>query len=476
MTKTATDRQQHDKNVEKIPKRHILGFGVGSIPINMSFAIVTLYLAYFYTDVFLLPPAIMGILFISCRIWDGINDPIMGIIGDRTNTRWGKFRPYLAIMPFPMIVFAGLTFYVPEMGMTGKIIWAFVTYFGLQMIKTAMAIPYFALPALMTTDATERTALSSAAMIFGPLAFMIASVLALKVVGKFPTEKEGFFFMTIGFVAFSAIFSYVTFFIAKKYDYTGNELFLRQSEAGKIPFKKNLQSIAGNRPFIIAFLAFTLHNMMSALLMGTGIYFFKYNVKMVDVFPAFMGMITLFALIGAAISPWIVKKIGKKNAIQFSNLICIGSFVLMIMLSMGKGQPELVALWKAGGICFFLGCLAGLTSNVTPAVATAVMADSVDFGEWKTGVRAQGFIASFYIMGNKIGMALGGAFIGLGLAYFDYLPNLTEYSARTLGGILILFIGLPMVTRVLISVAMLFYNLSESRMAEIIKELNSSNA
>ena len=111
--------------------------------------------------------------------------------------------------------------------MTGKTSWAFVTYFSLQMIKTAVAIPLFALPALMTTNATERTALSSAAMFFGPVAVIIASALALKVVGKFPTEKEGFFYMTIRFVGFSAIFSYITFFTTKKYDYPGNGLFLR---------------------------------------------------------------------------------------------------------------------------------------------------------------------------------------------------------------------------------------------------------
>jgi GPH family glycoside/pentoside/hexuronide:cation symporter len=104
------------------------------------------------------------------------------------------------------------------------------------------------------------------------------------------------------------------------------------------------------------------------------------------------------------------------------------------------------------------------------------MADSVDFGEWKTGVRAQGFISSFFIMGNKVGMALGGALIGLGLSYFDYLPNLAEYSGRTLSGMLILFIGVGVAVRVFISIAMLFFDLSESRMAKIITELNRSAA
>jgi Na+/melibiose symporter-like transporter len=136
----------------------------------------------------------------------------------------------------------------------------------------------------------------------------------------------------------------------------------------------------------------------------------------------------------------------------------------------------LLPLWKIGGFSFILVCLSAGASNVTPVVCTAVMADSIDFGEWKTGVRAQGFISAFFVMGNKVGMALGGAVIGLGLAYFDYLPNLTQYPESTLSGILILFIAVPILIRALISVVMLFFNLSESRMAEIIAELNSAKA
>jgi len=210
--------------------------------------------------------------------------------------------------------------------------------------------------------------------------------------------------------------------------------------------------------------------------MGMAIYFFKYNLKMFDVYSKFMGLMLLSALIGALVSPLLVKKLGKKNAIQFSNLVCGGAMLLIYLLSAGKGQAELLPLWKVGGLCFILICLSALASNVTPVVCTAVMADSIDFGEWKTGVRAQGFISAFYVMGNKVGMALGGAFIGLGLAYYNYLPNLAEYSEFTLSGILILGIGVPFVIRALISVAMLFFNLSESRMAEIIAELNTAKA
>jgi len=459
---------------EKLPKLHMLGFGVGALPVNMTYALVILYLAYFYTDVFLLPPAVMAVLFVSCRVWDAINDPIMGLIIDKTNSRWGKFRPYLLFTPIPMIIFAALTFYVPEMGLTAKIIWAFVTYFGLQMIKTAMAVPYMAMPALMTTDATERTTLSSLTFIFGPLAFFLCSVLVLKVVGLFPSEKEGFFYTAIIFTSFSAIFSYVTFFATRKYDYPGNKLFLRQSVENKVTLRKNWQAIAQNRPFIVILCVFLLYNLITAITMGMSIYFIKYNLNMFDLYPEIMGLILLFSLVGAIIAPKLVQKVGKKNAIQYSNLLGIISYALLFFLSSGKGQAELVALWKMGGFCFLLLFLGSATHNVTPAVCNAGMADSVDFGEWKTGTRAQGFITSVFLMSAKAGMALGGAVIGLGLAFFDYLPNLPEYSTGTLNGILILTIGLPLGFRILISISMLFYNLSDSRMAEIIEELNTA--
>jgi len=462
------------RTVKKIPKMHFLGYGVGAIPINMSFGIVMMYLAYFYTDVFLLSPTVMAVLFVSCRVWDGITDPIMGIIADRTNTRWGKFRPYLLLMPIPMIVFAGLTFYVPDIGATAKVAWAFVTYFGLQMIKTAMAIPYMAMPALMTTDSTERTALTSANMIFVPIAFAIASGAALKIVGMFPSEKEGFFYMAIILVGFSAVFSFVTFYSTRRYDYPGNKLFSRGDDEKNISFKKNVESIIKNRPFIIVLCVFFVHNLATALIMGMAIYFYKYNLNQFDIYPVFMSLTLLSSVAGAAVSPFLVRKIGKKSAIQISNLVSLGAFALVYFLSIGKGQAQLIALWKIGGICTFLIFLASAAANVGGVVVLAFMADSVDYGEWKTGVRAQGFVTACCMIGNKAGMALGGALIGLGLSFSDYLPNLPEYSEKTLYGILVLFIFVPIICRILISVSMMFYNISDSRMNEIIKELNGS--
>lgn len=441
----------------------------------MSFALVMLYLPYFYTDVFLLPTAIMTVLFVTCRLWDGINDPMMGLIADKTNTRWGKYRPYLLFAPIPMVVFAALTFYVPEMGMTGKIIWAFVTYFGLQMVKTAMVIPHYAIPALMTTDSTERTALSSAAMVFGSVAIFIVSVLTLKVVGKFPSEQEGFFAAALIFTGFSAIFSYVTFFATRKYDYPGNTLFTRQGD-GPDSLKDKWKVIVQNRPLLLAASAFFGHNMYTAVIMGMIIYFFKYNVNDPGRYPLFVGGTLLFSVFGAIVTPVLVKRIGKKSTFQISNILTILVSLALFLISIGKETNELSVLWRVGGPCFFLFLMGGFFANMAPVICMAIMADSMDYGEWLTGQRTQGLISAVFMTGNKAGMALGGVLIGLGLSFIGYVPNLPQYPAETLTGILLLTTIAPFGCRILMSVLMWFYDLSDSRFQEIVRELNESRA
>ena len=212
--------------------------------------------------------------------------------------------------------------------------------------------------------------------------------------------------------------------------------------------------------------------MYAAVVMGMTIYFFKYNVKNPALYATFLGGALVFSMLGAAVAPLLVKKFGKKQTLQVSNLLTIVCIVALYLISSGKGTAELAGLWRVGGPCFFIFLLNGFFGNMAPVICTAVMADSVDYGEWKTGQRAQGLISAVFIMANKGGMALGGAFIGLGLVFVDYVPNLPEYPTETLQGIMVLFLLVPLGCRIFVSVIMWFYNLSDDRFAEIIRELN----
>jgi sugar (glycoside-pentoside-hexuronide) transporter len=449
----------------------VVGYGMGMFTSISTFAMVSLYLPYFYTDVFLLAPSVMAILFLACRIWDGINDPMMGMIADSTESRWGKFRPYLLFAPFVMIVFGTLTFTVPDMSTTGKIIWAFATYIPLQMVKTAISVPYYAIMPLMTTDSRERTLISAVQQLATPLAFLAASIFVLKIVGLFPSESEGFFYSALIFCSIAAIVMWITFFSTRSYDYPGNPLFKKGDNHQKVLIKDKLKVITQNRPLIILVSAFTMLNISTAVTHGVGIYFFKYNLDMFDKFPLFIGLSVFATMVGAALAPLFVKKLGKKNLLQIATLISIAVGLTVIYLSYGKDQTTLRELWYPGRLCFMLAIFGMPFHGVIGVVIGAMLPDCVEYAEWKTGLRAEGLVNSLYLMANKVGYAVGGALLGLGLVFFEYKPNLPVYPEETLTGFLLMLFGVSAICRAVLSVLMLFHNCSDSRFLEILEEL-----
>jgi len=449
----------------------MVGYGIGMYTSVSTLAFVSLYLPYFYTDVFLLPPAVMAILFLSCRVWDGINDPIMGLIADSTESRWGKFRPYLLFAPFIMIVFGTLTFTVPDMSTTAKIIWAFATYIPLQMVKTAISVPYFAIMPIITTDTRERTIISSIQQLVTPLAFMAASIFVLKIVGLFPSESQGFFYSALIFCVIAAIVMWVTFFSTRSYDYPGNPLFEKGDNHQKVLIKDKLKVLTRNRPLIIVISAFAMMNLSMAVTYGVGIYFFKYNLDMYDKFPMFIGLSVFATMVGAASTPFFVKRLGKRNLLQIANLISFVFGIIIIYLSLGKDLNTLRELWYPGRICFVLAILTQPFVGIVATMLGALLPDCVDFAEWKTGLRAEGLINSLYMAGNKAGYAVGGVILGLGLAFFEYQPNQPSYSDTTLTGIFLMLFGTSAICRVVIGLLMLFHNLPDSRFQEILEEL-----
>ena len=460
-----------EKTVPDVPFRHVFGYGIGMYTSVSTFAMVSLYLPYFYTDVFLLSPIVMAILFLSCRVWDGINDPVMGMIADATESRWGKFRPYLLFGPVFMVVFGALTFTVPDMSTTGKIIWAFATYIPLQMIKTTITIPYYAIMPLISTDGKKRAMISSIQQLASPIAFMAASIFVLKVVGLFPSESEGFFYSALIFCTTAAVVMWVTFFTTRHYDFAGNPLFKKKDGDQRVLIKEKLKTITRNRPLLIAVAAFSLLNLSTAVSQGVALYFFKYNLDMFDKFPVYVGLTILFTMVGATLAPTLIQKLGRRNLLQIANLIGLVIGLTILYLSYGKDLPALRELWYPGRICYVLGILTQMFSGMVGVVLGSLLPDCVEYAEWKTGLRAEGLVNSVYMMGNKAGYALGGAVLGLGLAYYDYIPNQPSYPEATLTGILLMLFGVSAICRFGVGLLMLFYDLSQHRFKGILEEL-----
>ena len=169
---------------EKISIKEKIGFGLGDTASNLFFQTFMLFLLYFYTDVFGIPAAVAGTMFLVTRIWDSVNDPLMGIIADRTNTKWGKFRPYLLWMAIPFGIIGVLTFTTPDLSLEGKIIYAYVTYALMMMVYTAINIPYSALMGVISSDPLERTSFSQYRFVFAFLGAFLVQGLTLPLVNS----------------------------------------------------------------------------------------------------------------------------------------------------------------------------------------------------------------------------------------------------------------------------------------------------
>ncbi len=174
-----------DKVDTRIPIREKLGFGLGDTASNLFFQTFMLFLLYFYTDVFGISAGAAGTMFLFTRIWDSINDPLMGIISDRTRTRWGKFRPYLLWLAIPFGIIGVLTFTTPDFSVSGKIVWAYITYTLMMMIYTAINIPYSALMGVVSSSAIQRTSFSQYRFIFAFLGAFIVQGTMLPMVNSF---------------------------------------------------------------------------------------------------------------------------------------------------------------------------------------------------------------------------------------------------------------------------------------------------
>lgn len=441
---------------KKLTLGNKIGYATGDMASNLIFQMITMFLMFFYTDVFGLSAAAVGTLFLVARIWDAVNDPIMGIIVDKTKTRWGKFRPYLVGGAIPLAIFATLTFTVPNVSGQWKIVYVYVTYIALGMSYTAINIPYSAMTSSLTQDGLERSSLSSVRMIFAVLGGLVVAgatnPLVAALGGNDPAKG---YRLTMMIYSVIGILLFLICFATTKERYTAKS-------KQKVPFGESLKTITNNKPLLITTITFMLTLTASTLRSATVMYYFKYNLNRSELSTLFLLISILSMVMGMFFVPAVSKKLDKKNTVKVGLIFC------MIGLSgiFFSGYDNIVLI-------FIFAFITGFSAAFPTATAWAMVPDTVEYAEWKTGIRAEGTIYSLYSFGQKLGTALGGMISGIVLSVTGYIANVSQ-TEEALRGILCMMTIIPILLYLLGFIMISFYPLSKKKYNEILKDLGSA--
>lgn len=452
---------------QKVSIKEKVGYSVGDTASNLFFQTFILFITIFYTDVFGITAKAVGTMFLVTKIWDAVNDPIMGIIADRTNTRWGKFRPYLAWVAIPIGVLGVLTFTTPELGSAGKLIYAYVSYTLLMMAYTAINVPYSAIMGVMTSDSNERTVISSFRFVAAFVGQLIVQYSVLRLVDVFgkTNEAQGWQW-AMGILSALAV---VLFFIA----FATSKERVQPPKGQKTPFKQDFADLMSNAPWLLIGAATVFQLMYICIRNGSVAYYFEYFVKdqsmtllgknydftYKGLISTFLMAGTVMTIIGVVLTPRISRVFGK--SMTYACLLGVAGISSGLFYFLG---PQDITLM------FVLQLITSFSVGPVSVLQWAIYTDTADYSEWRTGRRATGLVMSASLFALKLGIALGVSGLAWILAAYGYEPN-QEQTEKGLLGIRMVISVYPAIFAVVGMVTMFFYPLKKHLMMQVETEL-----
>ena len=458
-----------------------IGYGFGDMSSSMFWKLFSYFLPFFYSNVFGLSLADAGVLMLVTRIWDAVSDPMMGIIADRTKTRWGKYRPYLLFFALPFALCGVLLFTTPQ---TGKTIWAYVTYILMMTVYTGINVPYGSLLNVMTADSDEKSVLSSFRMFFAyggsfialfawePLCNMFdkARVVTAGASGlaAISTSPEAWNKAMIVIASCCFIFFILSFLMTKEYVKSESTVSVGQ----------DLKLLLKNKPWWLMIGAALASNLFNTVRGTTTAYFFSdYIVKTVEMAPqwAFLVSASIFLsigeianMVGVVLAVPMSKHLGKKATYILSMAILIGLSIMFFFLPATTG-----GYWAMLAFQILISIFTGV---VSPLV-WSMYADVADYSELKDGTASTGLIFSSASMAQKFGGAFGGAAVMWMLAAFGYDTTAgAVQTATAITGLRILMSWIPAAVAALSILVVWFYPLTKQKMAAVQADLSARRA
>lgn len=439
-----------------------IGYGFGDMASSMFWKLFGSYLMIFYTDVFGLSATVVGTMFLVTRIWDSAFDPIVGVIADRTHSRWGKFRPYLLYLAVPFAIIGVLTFMTPDLEDMGKVIYAYFTYSLMMMVYSAINVPYASLLGVISSDPKERNILSTYRMTFAYIGSFIALLLFMPMVNHFSegyNVQRGWAMSVVVIALICAVLFYGCFAWTKER--------VKPISQQQNSLKDDLKDLLNNRPWWILLGAGVAALVFNSIRDGATVYYFKYFIIEENYTTAsFLGisfiLSGLYLAVGQAaniggviLAAPISNRIGKRATYMWAMAIATIFSILFYWLD----KENILMIF---GFQIIISVCAG---SIFPLL-WSMYADCADYSELKTGNRATGLIFSSSSMSQKFGWAIGSAITGWLLSYFGFQANMVQ-SQATLHGIKLFLSFLPAIGTVLSIIFISMYPLSEKKMEEI---------
>lgn len=450
--------------MEKLSKKSIISYGFGDMASQLVWQFVGTYLTVFYMDIVGLAPIAVSTIMMVAKIWDGINDPMMGGIAERTRSKWGRFRPWILFgAPF-LALFSVLTFTAPFGNGTAGVIWATVTYIGAGMLYTLVNIPYGAMAGVMTTHDSDRNALNSIRGIGMQIGMMIINfgspILLLALAGSETIDQNSYMFAAIIFAVISLPMFYIVFRNSK-------EVVMPRVSSEKVSIVRNLKVIFSNKYLMIIVLAmfFQMAGNMGRIAVMT--FYTTHCLGNFALMSLLMTLPSIGSILGNIMAPFLIKVMGKhgKRNVLIASLAGKGLALLWIFFTPFDNIPMIIAAHVVFAIAGF-----GFPSTLS------MVTDAVDYQDLRTNVRSDGVAYAFYGLATKIGNAVGSAVGVMLMAAFGYVSG-AEITASAQNGINMatnLVPGILFIVAALIP--WLFWKMTDKEADEIRKKIAVRNA
>ncbi len=440
----------------KVPLISKIAYGMGDVGCNFSWMFVGNFLMIFYTDVFGIGMSAVAGLMLFSRFWDAINDPVIGSLSDKTHTRWGRYRPWLLIAAPLTAVVLMLTFWAhPDWPSTVKIVYMAVTYCILVLGYTCVNIPYGTLCGAMTQNIEERAKINTSRSVSAMIAIGVINIITVPLITALGNgnDKRGYLLVA---VLYGCIFAACHIFCFAK-----TKEVVAVPEKQKISLKEQLTAVRKNKPYLIAVAGQFLFGVTLYGRNADALYYFTYVEGNQALFSTYSLCIIIPSIIGAACFAPVFKMTNNKG--RTASIFSLLTGISMICMAFFTVRETPVPF-------YVFSCLAQFFFSGFNTAIYAIVPDCVEYGEWKTGLRNDGFQYAFISLGNKIGMAIGTSLLAGVLGACGYLAN-QEQNPVVLSVIKHSFTTVPGMLWIITAVVLFFYRLNKKSYNKIVKEI-----